>query len=44
MLTFSMINQEEYKWLKNFDLYKNLNDLYMENDLNNEITDIHPEK
>ena len=32
MLTFSMINQEKYKWLKNSDLYKNLND---------EITDIY---
>jgi hypothetical protein len=43
MLTFSIIDQEKYKWLKNSDLYKNLNDLYMKNDsnLNDEITDIY---
>jgi hypothetical protein len=46
MLTFSIIDQKKYKWLKNSDLYKNLNNSYMENnscsneDLNNEITDI----
>jgi len=43
MLTFSMIDQE-YKWLKKSDLYKNLNDLTDSNsneDLNNEITDIY---
>ena len=35
MLTFSMIDLDEYKWLKKSDLYKDLNDS------NNEITNIY---